>query len=70
MLVLIQERTLLTMLGVHAAKNAREAYVGTVIWFTLVVMLLVRPGKPDLLFCISHILDLRAGGWSLFIIHY
>ena len=63
MLVLIQERTLLTTLGVHAAKNAREAYVGTVIRFTLVVMLLVRPG-------ISHILDLRAGGWSLFIIHY
>ena len=39
-----------------------EAYVGTVIRFTSVAMLLVRPGKPDLLFCTSHLLDLRAGG--------
>ena len=29
----------------------------------------IRPGKLDLLFHISHSLDLRAGGRSLFIIH-
>ena len=30
----------------------------------------IRPGKLDLLFCISDLLDLRAGRWSLFIIRY
>ena len=30
----------------------------------------IRPGKLDLLIRISHLLDLRAGRQSLFIIHY
>ena len=31
---------------------------------------ILRPGKVDSLFPISHFLNFDAGGWSLFIIHY
>ncbi len=43
---------------------------GVGVWCGCVSLLLVRPGKVDSLFLISHFLNLRAGRRSLFIIHY
>ena len=42
----------------HLAKILRAEFFG------------IRPGKLDLLFRISHLLDLHVGGRSLFIICY
>ena len=37
---------------------------------SILVQHIKRPGKLDLLFRISHLLNLHVGWWSLFIIHY